>query len=723
MTGPRLSDRVFFEALNLDAPALGKVKEAVDGGNWTAARQAMATHIRGRERPVWYANWRERDDGEPRVAELVKGGGDAVQNVAMTVADGAVRNVLMEQDFGDEINWELNPIDYREWTWGLSRHRFWPILGQAYWKTGDERYAEAFVRQMTHWVENVLAPVGEDGNSWKDDAEMGTDRTNCWRTIECGIRMGQTWPNAFFYLLPSSAFSADAICLMLKSMVEHARHLMQWPRQGGNWLAMESNGMYHVGVLFPEFKEAEAWRKVAMERLYRELDAQVYPDGAQIELTSNYHQVSLINFAMAFNMARLNDRGIPEDYVDKLERMYHYDLYMAMPDLRLPPLNDGGRTDIRPFMEQGFRYFPNRADFRWAATERAEGRQPETLSCVFPYAGHFVMRSGWREDDAYLFFDGGPFGYGHQHEDKLNIVVYTHGRTHIADPGSYHYDSSPWRKYVISTRAHNTVMVDGMEQNQRGKPRDQYVVSEPLPHTWISEVDYDYASASYCEGYGPERDTTVTHTRSILFVKPDLWIVADFLAPSDEVSHTYEAMFHLDAEGAEVLGNGQSVETRNTEGGNFGIYGAVPYGTQMEIVSGQEEPEVQGWIPGGRHSCRPIPTPVFQAEGSGKVAMAYVLCPIPTGGPSPISHVERLLGAAGELASVGGRVVLLDGREIYFGLREAGDGRMHSDEGDSDAEAAAVVIAPSGKVGDIILIKGTEVRVRGKKLQVGQYVS
>ena len=44
-----------------------------------------------------------------------------------------------------------------------------------------------------------------------------------------------------------------------------------------------------------------------MQSLYEELDEQVYPDGAQIELSSGYHQVSLRNFVMALAIARLND--------------------------------------------------------------------------------------------------------------------------------------------------------------------------------------------------------------------------------------------------------------------------------------------------------------------------------------------------------------------------------------------------------------------------------
>jgi len=214
----------------------------------------------------------------------------------------------------------------------------------------------------------------------------------------------------------------------------------------------------------------------------------------------------------------------------------------------------------------------------------------------------------------------------------------------------------------------------------------------------------------------------VTHTRSILFVKPNLWIVTDFLKASDEATHTCESMFHLDAEAA-VLENGRGVETRNVDGGNLGIYGIVPPGTALEIVSGQEDPVVQGWIPrNGIHKCEPIPTPIFRAEGAGTLALSYVLCPIPPGAPSPVSYVERIPGSAGELAAVGGRIVMRDGREIYFGQREAGEGRMRADTGETDAEAAAVIIGPSGKIDRLILVNGTEALSGGRRLLEGEYV-
>ncbi|MDP6039588.1 MAG: alginate lyase family protein, partial [Candidatus Latescibacteria bacterium] len=408
----------------------------------------------------------------------------------------------------------------------------------------------------------------------------------------------------------------------------------------------------------------------------------------------------------------------------KLERMYHYDLYLAMPNLCLPALNDGGQTDIATYLRGGFKFFPERTDFQWAATGRAAGTKPETLSCAFPYAGHFAMRTGWDPEDLYLFFDGGPFGYGHQHEDKLNIMLYAHGRVHVVDPGNYPYDSSQWRTYVLSTRAHNTVIVDGLEQNQRGKSREEYVVSEPLPHTWISEEKYDYVSASYDLGYGPDRDQTVTHTRSILFVKPEMWIVTDILRPSDDALHTYEGMFHLDADDAEVLGNGRDVLTKNGEGeSNLGIYAIATKPIQTNIVSGQEEPTVQGWIPrGAPYECVPIPTPIFKAEGEGVTVMSYILYPIKAGEESPVTSVEYIpVTGDNNRAGIGGRIALGEGREIYFVQSEAGEGVIHAGGGETDAEAGIMELS-NGRVDRLVLVNGTELRINGQVIKEGDYL-
>ena len=240
-------------------------------------------------------------------------------------------------------------------------------------------------------------------------------------------------------------------------------------------------------------------------------------------------------------------------------------------------------------------------------------------------------------------------------------------------------------------RAHNTVMVDGMEQNQRGKSREEYVVSEPLPHTWITDEKYDYVSASY-----------------------------DFMRPSDEASHTYEAMFHLDADDAVALEDTCAVVTKNGEGeSNLGIYALSENTVDLSIVSGQEEPTVQGWIPrGGPYQCEPIPTAVFKTEGVGPVVMSYVLCPMRAGEESSVTDVAHISATAdnGRVA-IAGRIGLRGDRAIFFAQSEAGDGWVRAGEGQTDGEACAVELA-EGRVDRLIVVEGSQVLGQGKNVVI-----
>ncbi len=71
----------------------------------------------------------------------------------------------------------------------------------------------------------------------------------------------------------------------------------------------------------------------------------------------------------------------------------------------------------------------------------------------FPYAGQFILRSGWDQKDLWLCMDGGPFGYGHQHEDKLSVTLTAFGKSLLVEGGVYTYDASDWRRYVLNSRA------------------------------------------------------------------------------------------------------------------------------------------------------------------------------------------------------------------------------------------------------------------------------
>ena len=297
---------------------------------------------------------------------------------------------------------------------------------------------------------------------------------------------------------------------------------------------------------------------------------------------------------------------------------------MSLPDWIMPALNNGGYTDIFPLIRQGALLFPKRQDFQWVATKGEKGIIPDRQSKAFPYAGQYVMRSSVAGDDSYLLFDAGPIGQN-GHEDKLSIIVYSHGQLHIIDPGYYTRDlTSSWQAYARSSQAHNVVVVDG--QGQQSSEKQGYNIKK-VSANWITNADFDFVSASYNEGFGKER-IKVLHTRSIFFLKSRFWIMTDILEPTDNFNHTYESFFHLNAEYATQADCLEGICTHNKTGSDFGIYPITKHSLNIGMVKGQKEPQIQGWeFCDGGAKTRPVSTAIFSLNARGCVMTSYVLMP------------------------------------------------------------------------------------------------
>ena len=636
--GPRMSETALYEALDLTLPALLPVREALDAGNKEAARNALARYFHNRGNVTWYFDGRHPDPANiPAQFEL-----DDLSTYNRAMADAALEHrfsiVGLEHAFGDQIQWDYNPTQAEdsptpanhEWTWVLNRHRFWVAMGKAWWETGDPKYPEAFVAQLTGWIESN--PVLENTR----EAKAPRSR---WRSIDAGIRMSETWPWAWNLFLTAPEFDPEALSLFLRSVCEHARYLRDY-HTDYNWLTLEMKGLYFVGALFPEFREAAGWRDFAANTLREQLDEQFYPDGMQTELSPSIHDRVLGTFSDVADVAQMNDYALPKGYLEKLKPAYAVNVVLMTPQRGVPLFQDCWQLDVPHMLERGLRYFPQREDFRWLATGGVEGTQPEWTSNRLPWAGYYVMRSGWDRDALYLAFDAGPYGGKHQHEDKLNFVLTAYGRDFVVDAASYAFDASQWRDYTRSSYGHNVIIVDGMAQERRFY-MPHWNAEEPLPCTWKLEPDYEYAEASYggeFEKYKIAKEDIARHTRRILFVKPaalPFFVVADTVESMDGQPHTYESYFHLAAKKAAVTG-AQAVITQYEDGPQLGIYPLVDSELHVDIVEGQEKPYVQGWLPDQPHGVpgiHPAPTARFTRTGPGVLHFVCAFVPVPKGAP------------------------------------------------------------------------------------------
>jgi hypothetical protein len=641
-------------SLDLSRPDLSRVKAAVDKEDFLGAAHAFADHLRARRGIRW-----RFDPATPpgTLSAAEKEEADNAVNHTFTVV-----NLTHTFAQGGEIDWKFNPTALpdskhalnHEWTWQFNRMYFWPALAHAYRATGERKYADELTKEIVSWIRANPVPTKAEN--------VPNSR---WRTIEAGIRMFNGWPEVFFTLLSDrEAFPDDAMLAMVDSMREHAEYLDNFPT-AGNWKTMESNGLFHVAALFPEFKAAGKWREDAIRRQHEELSIQIYPDGPQKELAPGYHNVALKQFLGTLDLARLNNIPLPPDYAQSLEKMFDVNLYLCLPDRTFANFNDSGRGDAAAMLAEGLRIFPKRQDWRWIVTEGREGKPPAKTGFIFPDAGWMVMRSSWKRDAVCLIMDAGPYGTSHAHEDKLSFILDAYGSRLVAEAGIFTYDASAMRKYSLGPAAHNTVFIDGLGENRRAGPASVMHADPSLPLTWISNNDFDFAEATFGhhegERWGKDRLIGFIHTRRILFVKPTYFVVVDTITPpaGDTAEHTCEAVFHLDAAEAAIDRGTYAVTTADPERAKLTILPLKTDGLSVRLVKGQTEPGMQGWISDHTFDQRPVPTAIFTKKSAGPVHLLYVFAPAAAGQPFPLVSVTP--GAPPDASAVSAVITLRDG--------------------------------------------------------------
>ena len=610
-------DRIqrLFDALDLDRAGLESVKAAVTAGDWPAACSALVDYYR----TGLTASWLRADPPQPGTDR--DPAADAILDGIFTLYTVPAK-VPLRPDGG--LDWAYNgPDGDLEWGWGLNRHYWASTLLRAYEKTGNTAYIEGLDRLMSDWVASNPYPAEKN-------------RTPQWRGLETFSRIGMVWPRVFYALQAVPELTAATRLLMLSSIPDHAHYARNFHAKGGNWITMELNGLAAAAACWPEFKEADAWFDYASNRMLPEIEQQVYPDGAQKELTSHYHRVALFNFARFIELSERAGREaqVPPEFRAGVERMYRYLAYTMRPSGYGPLNNDSNLDHTRPEIRAAADEF-ERKDWKYIATNGAEGTAPDGLpSVVFPWAGQVIMRNGWGADSHWAFFDAGPLGTGHWHYDKLHLSISAFGRDLLVDAGRYTYQRGPWRSYFVGTSSHNVVMVDG--KGQQEYPREATV---PMTGNFALEPGYDLVRATYTDGYA-DLDGAATHTRTVVYIRNQYWVVLDHV--DTDRPRTLTALWHFHPD-CHVWLEGLSAASTDLDKGNIRIVPAGDLEWHASIVAGQTEPEIQGWYSRIYNEKQPGPCAVYTAAVDGPATFAWVL--LPANGPVPTPESPTLAPA------------------------------------------------------------------------------
>jgi hypothetical protein len=491
-------------------------------------------------------------------------------------------------ELGTRPKWNLDFISGTEWSYvqrecrecirhdgsdvkmpyELSRLQFLPVLAKAHVLTGDNSYRQTAKDLLSHWIQSNPVPLGVNWTIAMEAALRAMSICLLLNLLSPLRPEEQPW-------LATVTRSLAQHLLYIEANIEFS-HLLT-----SNHYLSDVVGLYCLSV-FLDGEGMAARRREYRQRIEAEMAKQVYEDGGDYEASTGYQVLVTQLFTTALLLMR-SERPVPvaQPFVERLRMMFQFLNAVASTSGQLPQVGDcdDGRTELLvddlqqmihcPVTERnslrvsrllglGQRLFgvgtgPSDDASWYGFTEGTRipfsDRRPDPSSAcpikVLPNSGIGVLKHGSAE---LLFFaiPNGISGKGsHTHNDKLSFVLRVGGQEVLCDSGTGCYTRDvATRNSFRSTAAHNTLLIDGTEQNRIDTgPLGLFILGNEAAVSPIQEgreAQRYFLRASH-SGY---RSLGVTHTRTVRAVHGERAFVIEDELEGDGV-HDFELNLQL----------------------------------------------------------------------------------------------------------------------------------------------------------------------------------
>lgn len=322
--------------------------------------------------------------------------------------------------------------------------------------------------------------------------------------------------------------AVQSMAVQARWLTRHLEYHLQ-----ANHLWANAKALVFVGAFFDN-DEGPAWTKAGATLATQELREQILADGGHYERSPMYHAIVLEDVLDLIQLAQLVPGTLPPALIDELNhaapRMLRWLKVMSHPD-----------GDISFFNDAAFGIAPPLGVLERYARDMAI----EVPSAPFRPV-EWMKESGYvrlTSPEAVAICDVAPVGPdhqpGHAHADTLSFELSVRGRRKVVNSGTSTYERNELRAWQRSTKAHNTVVVDGKNSS------DVWAAFRVGKRARVLNVDTGvdgrgaWATGAH-DGYATW-GRPLQHTRRWRLTPNDLTI-ADFISDKDRPA---EALLYL----------------------------------------------------------------------------------------------------------------------------------------------------------------------------------
>lgn len=405
------------------------------------------------------------------------------------------------------INWAYDPVrkvsfpegfNYKEWDlfrdrpenadvkfpWELARCQHFLPLAQAWRVTGEPRFVQEILDEIRDFHEKNPPGIGVN---WTCTMDVGIRAAN-WAIALDLVNNCEDVPHEQLYDAYSHLFDhGNFIRANLENTYETT----------SNHYLSNVVGLHFIGAFFQDLPTGKEWIEFSARSVQKEIDVQVLPDGADFESSVPYHRLVIELFLASFRLAQHLGQPFSAHFAKRLGDMMDYLCGVMLPCGEMPIFGDAddGRlmiaTDYCDWNRKDARHLLGpaslalaRDDLRllapasstWEAiwwgfdiSNFTPGLQmPGDNVKLYAQAGAAISRTS---KGRYLMVTNsivGTVGFGnHKHNEQLSFELHDEYVPLVVDPGSWVYTSDfAGRNLHRSTHYHNTLMIDGVEQNE-----------------------------------------------------------------------------------------------------------------------------------------------------------------------------------------------------------------------------------------------------------------
>jgi len=371
---------------------------------------------------------------------------------------------------------------------------------------------------------------------WIDNNPQG--KGNGWEPFPLSLRF-VNWVfiySSFFHFFLRDINFKKKILSSLYQQASFLTHVIEYHIQA-NHLFTNLKALAFAGIFFNHKK----WQNKYIRKLIKEIEEQILKDGGHYERSPMYHSIiltdliDLVNLINANNIKHQNSlkSGLEElkdnILLPNINRMISWLKIVTQPDGQIPLFGDSDFNFARN--PEVFRqYYINVIGKDDSVVDS------KTLSSL-KNSGYHVFRS----NDQYLIFDTGELGVsyqpGHAHCDILSFEYSYNGHRFFVDTGVGNYLESDLRLKARSIYAHNTAVVNGMDQAQLWKA---FRVAKRVTSV-SSSNGYNWVEGHYTNNIDKKKN--YSHQRKIEFVDKKFFILKDSIQTKNPSS--IEFLFHI----------------------------------------------------------------------------------------------------------------------------------------------------------------------------------